>query len=110
MSNTCEICGKGAMAGNKVSHSNRKSRTTWKPNIQRVRVVVDNQVKAMNVCTSCLRSGKVTRVQAAPVAAPVEAPKAEAPKAEAVEAPKAEAVEAPKLKKQNKTDIKETKC
>ena len=95
MSNTCEICGKGAMAGNKVSHSNRKSRTTWKPNIQRVRVVVDNQVKAMNVCTSCLRSGKVTRVQAAPVAAPVEAPKAEAPKAEAVEAPKAEAVEAP---------------
>ena len=97
MSNTCEICGKGVMAGNKVSHSNRKSRTTWKPNIQRVRVVVDNQVKTMNVCTSCLRSGKVTRVQAAPVA---EAPKAEAPKAEApvAEAPKAEApkAEAPK--------------
>ena len=93
MSNTCEICGKGVMAGTTVSHSNRKSRTTWKPNIQRVRVVVDNQVKAMNVCTSCLRSGKVTRVQAAPVATPVEAPKAEvaeAPKAEAVEAPQAE--------------------
>ena len=96
MSNTCEICGKGVLAGNKVSHSNRKSRTTWKPNIQRVRVVVDNQVKTMNVCTSCLRAGKVTRVQAAPVA---EAPKAEAveaPKAEVAEAPKAEAVEAPK--------------
>jgi large subunit ribosomal protein L28 len=99
MSNTCEICGKGVLAGNKVSHSNRKSRTSWKPNIQRVRVVVDNQVKTMNVCTSCLRSGKVTRIQATPVAAPVEAPKAEAveaPKAEVAEAPKAEAAEAPK--------------
>jgi large subunit ribosomal protein L28 len=62
MSHTCEVCGKGVFAGNKVSHSNRKSRTTWKPNIQKVRAVVDNKIKHINVCTSCLRSGKVNRV------------------------------------------------
>ena len=72
MSNTCEVCGKGVLAGNKVSHSNRKSRTTWKPNVQHVRAVVDGQVKSMNVCTSCLRSGQITRVQAAPAAEPVQ--------------------------------------
>lgn len=83
MSNTCEICGKGVLAGNKVSHSNRKSRTTWKPNIQKVRAVIDGKVKSINVCTSCLRSGKVTRIQAVPVEEKPVA-KATAPAAEAV--------------------------
>ncbi len=61
MANYCESCGKKTVTGMNVSHSHLKTKRTWKPNIQRVRVVVDGEVKRMNVCTRCLRSGNVTR-------------------------------------------------
>lgn len=61
MANFCEICGKGTMSGMNVSHSHLKTKKTWKPNIQRVRAVVDGEIKRVNVCTRCLRSGKVQR-------------------------------------------------
>ena len=61
MANFCEICGKGTMSGMNVSHSHLKTKKTWKPNIQRVRAIVDGEVKRVNVCTRCLRSGKVQR-------------------------------------------------
>ena len=57
----CEICGMGVTFGIKVSHSHRRSNRTWKPNIRRVRAVVNGSVKSVNVCTRCLRSGKVQR-------------------------------------------------
>lgn len=58
----CEICGKGMMSGMKVSHSHIRTKRKWKPNIQRVRVRVnENEIKRMNVCTHCLRSDKVQR-------------------------------------------------
>ena len=34
MSKVCAICGKSKMSGNKVSHSNRKTKRTFKPNLQ----------------------------------------------------------------------------
>lgn len=61
MANFCDICGKGTQAGCRVSHSNRHSNHTWKPNLQRVRAVRDGVIKHINVCTRCLRSGKVAR-------------------------------------------------
>ena len=61
MANYCEICGKGTMIGMNVSHSHLKTKRTWKPNIQRVRAIVDGEAKRVNVCTRCLRSGKVQR-------------------------------------------------
>jgi len=61
MGKFCQVCEKGTMNGNKVSHSNRKSHRLWAPNVQRVHVVRDGQPATMNVCTSCLRSGRVTR-------------------------------------------------
>ncbi len=39
MASVCEICAKGELSGNNVSHSHLKTRRTWKPNIQRVRAV-----------------------------------------------------------------------
>ena len=57
----CDICGKGVTFGIKVSHSHRRSNRTWKPNIRKVRAVVNGNTKSVNVCTRCLRSGKVTR-------------------------------------------------
>ena len=61
MANYCEICGKGTLSGMNVSHSHLKTKRTWKPNIQRVRAIVDGEAKRVNVCTRCLRSGKVQR-------------------------------------------------
>lgn len=61
MAKYCEICKKGILTGNNVSHSNRKSRRTWAPNVQRVNAVVDGAPKKVYVCTRCLRSGKVER-------------------------------------------------
>ena len=61
MANFCEVCGKGTMSGMNVSHSHLKTKKTWKPNIQRVRAIVDGEIKRVNVCTRCLRSHKVDR-------------------------------------------------
>ena len=61
MAKKCDLTGTGAMSGNNVSHSNRHVKRSWKPNIQKVKAVVDGEVKSVNVCTRCLRSGKVTR-------------------------------------------------
>ena len=41
----CEICGKDVAFGIKVSHSHRRSNRTWKPNIKRVRAVVNGSNK-----------------------------------------------------------------
>ncbi len=57
----CEICGKGVSFGIKMSHSHRRSNRTWKPNIRKVKAVVNGTPKTVCVCTRCLRSGKVTR-------------------------------------------------
>ncbi|HRT82974.1 MAG TPA: 50S ribosomal protein L28 [Oscillospiraceae bacterium] len=57
----CDYCGKGVSFGIKVSHSHKRSNRTWKPNIKKVKAVVDGSPKRVNVCTRCLRSGKVER-------------------------------------------------
>ena len=56
-----ECCGKGVTFGIKVSHSHRRSNRTWKPNVRRVKAVVDGSPKYVYVCSRCLRAGKVTR-------------------------------------------------
>ena len=61
MSKVCDICGKHAVAGRSISHSHRTVSRTFKPNIQRVTVVVDGKRQKLNVCSTCLKSGKVTR-------------------------------------------------
>ncbi len=57
----CDICGKGTQTGIKVSHSHIRTKKKWSPNIQKVRAVVNAKPVRLNVCTRCLRSGKVTR-------------------------------------------------
>ena len=61
MGKYCEVCNKGVMSGNLVSHSNRKTKRGWAPNIQGVHVVVDGKPTKMNVGTRILRSVKVKR-------------------------------------------------
>ncbi len=57
----CDVCGKGLMFGIKVSHSHRRSNRTWAPNVRKIRVIENGAVKSKNVCTRCIRSGKITR-------------------------------------------------
>ena len=57
----CEYCGKDVSFGITVSHSHRRSNRTWKPNIKKVKAIVNGSPKRVNVCTRCLRSGKVER-------------------------------------------------
>jgi len=60
---TCEICGKGKLSGNQVSHSNNKTKKMSKPNLQAVKAVGPNGGHVrMHVCTRCIRSGKVKKV------------------------------------------------
>lgn len=61
MARECEICGKRRGVGNNVSHANNKSKRTFQPNLQRVRVVVNTAPKRMIVCTRCLRSNRVQK-------------------------------------------------
>jgi large subunit ribosomal protein L28 len=61
MSKVCDVCAKGTMSGNAVSHSNRKTRRTWSPNIQKVHAVLNGRSCRLRVCTRCLRSGLVQR-------------------------------------------------
>jgi large subunit ribosomal protein L28 len=62
MANTCDICSKGRLVGNKVSHSNIKTKRVQRPNLQRVHALIDGSPRRIRVCTRCLRTGRVTKV------------------------------------------------
>ena len=57
----CSICEKSVHFGHKVSHSNKKSNKMWKPNIKKVKAVINGGSKKISVCTQCLKSGNVVR-------------------------------------------------
>lgn len=61
MAQRCDVCGKGTMSGNNVSHAHNLTRRKWNPNLQRVRALVEGRAKNLDVCTRCLRSGKVLK-------------------------------------------------
>ncbi len=63
MSRVCDVCGKGPMVGNNVSHAHNKTKKVWYPNLQKMRVVDSKTgaVKRIKVCTRCLRSGFVKK-------------------------------------------------
>ncbi|WP_084960096.1 50S ribosomal protein L28 [Thermoactinospora rubra] len=61
MASVCDVCAKGPTFGNNISHSHRRTRRRWNPNIQTVRAVIGGTPKKLNVCTSCIKAGKVTR-------------------------------------------------
>jgi large subunit ribosomal protein L28 len=61
MAKKCEICGKGPVTGNNVSHAHNKTRRRWLPNLQTIRVLVNGAAKRMKICTSCIKSGKIQK-------------------------------------------------
>lgn len=61
MAQSCEICGKSPVAGHRISHAHNVSNRQFKPNLRRIRAAVPGGSKRIDVCTRCLRSGKVTK-------------------------------------------------
>ncbi|MDR1324243.1 MAG: 50S ribosomal protein L28 [Candidatus Margulisbacteria bacterium] len=61
MSYKCAVCGKQVVTGNKVSHSKRHTRTKWLPNLQNIKIILHGRTRKAKVCTSCIRSGKITK-------------------------------------------------
>ena len=61
MAQRCHVCGKGPMSGQNVSHANNATKRTFNPNLQRVRAMIEGRVKNVDVCSRCLRSGKIQK-------------------------------------------------
>lgn len=58
MSKVCQITGKRTIVGNKVSHSNRKTKRTFMPNLQTKKFFIAEEDKwiTLKVSTSGLRT------------------------------------------------------
>jgi large subunit ribosomal protein L28 len=74
MAQVCEICGKGSVKANSITRRGKAkkkggvgknitsvSRRKQKPNLQKVKAIIDGSPKTITVCTQCLKSGKVQR-------------------------------------------------
>lgn len=62
MARKCEICGKGPMVGNNVSHAHNLTKRRWLPNLQNVRVKINGRSQKMMICTRCIRSGALEKL------------------------------------------------
>jgi len=62
MAKSCTVCSKGYIKGHKISHAHNITIKRWKPNLQRVRMVLPKGgSKRRWVCTSCIQKGKVNK-------------------------------------------------
>lgn len=78
MARVCHYCEKKPVTGNKISHSNIKTKVRHFPNLQKVRALIGGVATRVYVCTRCLRSGFLAKPLAGLTrpakAAPVESP------------------------------------
>jgi large subunit ribosomal protein L28 len=62
MAQRCDICGKGPLFGNRVSHAHNVTSRRFNPNLQEIRARLDNGThRRLRVCTRCLRAGRVAK-------------------------------------------------
>jgi large subunit ribosomal protein L28 len=62
MAAVCDICGKKPWFGKSVTFSHKRINRRFNPNIQKLRALVDGTPRRINVCTSCIKADKVTRI------------------------------------------------
>ncbi len=62
MAKECYVTGKKTVSGNNKSHSLHRTKRTFKPNLQKVRIEEDGKIKTVYVSARALKSGKVNRV------------------------------------------------
>jgi large subunit ribosomal protein L28 len=82
MAMKCMNCGKGVMYGHNVSHSKRRTRKIFKPNLHSARVQTTTGFVRLKLCTKCLRTIKkiqvINQMETTPVAPAAETPQAAA--------------------------------
>ncbi len=61
MAKKCDICGKEKKSGFMLSHSHIRTKRNWKPNIQKVKAVINGVPQRIRVCSRCLKANKVKR-------------------------------------------------
>ena len=61
MAKQCEICGKAQLKAASISFSHKQNVYRQAPNLQSVKVNINGTTKRINVCTSCIKSGKVVK-------------------------------------------------
>jgi large subunit ribosomal protein L28 len=88
MAMKCSNCGKGVMYGHNVSHSKRRTRKIFKPNLHQTRIILNGQSVRLKLCTKCQRMFKKIASINAEVTEEVHTQEADAPQ----EAPQAAAV------------------
>ena len=65
MARVCFVCGKGPATGNNVSHAHNKTRRRWLPNLQPVKIQLeDGSNRRVKVCANCIKSGRVKKAPA----------------------------------------------
>jgi len=61
MSYKCKICSKKTVAGHSYSHSNMKTKRTFKPNLHKQKVVLEGKTQTAYVCSKCMKAGKAVK-------------------------------------------------
>jgi large subunit ribosomal protein L28 len=52
----CLICDKKVQTGNNVSHSHRKTKRTFKPNILKKSVMIAGEPVKISICAKCYKN------------------------------------------------------
>ena len=72
----CDVCGKKPSLGHQIARRGKAkylggvgrkitgiSRRAFRPNLQRIQVVIEGAIQRKRVCVQCIRSGRVQRPQ-----------------------------------------------
>jgi large subunit ribosomal protein L28 len=62
MARVCYVTGRRTTSGNNRSHAMNKTKRTYKPNLQKVKILVNGSPKRVYVSAKALKSGLVERV------------------------------------------------
>ncbi|MCL1989786.1 MAG: 50S ribosomal protein L28 [Defluviitaleaceae bacterium] len=62
MARVCYVTGRRTTSGNNRSHAMNKTKRTYKPNLQKVKILVNGKPKRVYVSAKALKSGQVERV------------------------------------------------
>ena len=61
MAYKCAVSGKAPVSGGSYSHSNLRTKRSFKPNLQKQKVMLDGKAQTAYVCTVCIKSGRAAR-------------------------------------------------
>jgi large subunit ribosomal protein L28 len=54
----CDNCGKGKQTGHLVSHAKNRTNRFFRPNLQKLKVMIFGEVKHVKLCTRCIKRMK----------------------------------------------------